>query len=101
MNIRSNKPLVESKKLREFMGKVVTITKAELNETQYKSVDNPKGEIAIFTTTEFGPLTSFNGAPRTDAKAMIEGKIVLPKAVKIVQAKSKKTGRLYIALEEA
>ncbi len=93
--------MVEAKPLREFMGKVLTITKAEVNETQYKSVDNPKGEIAVFTTTEFGALKTFNAAPLTDARDMVAGKIALPKAVKVVQAKSKKTGRLYIALEEA
>ena len=86
--------MVEAKPLRDFMGKVLTVTKAEVNDTQY-------GPIAVFTTTEVGAVKTFNQAPLTDAKAMIAGKIALPKAVKVVQAKSKKTGRLYIALEEA
>jgi len=86
--------LVEAKPLRDFMEKVATVTKAEVNQTQY-------GELAVFTTTEFGALKSFNAAPLSDAKAMIAGKISLPKKVKIVTAKSKKTGRSYIALEEA
>lgn len=74
-------------------GKVITITKAEVKTTQY-------GPLAVFTTSD-GLFKSFNKAPLSDAEAIVAGKIALPKAVKVVQAKSGKSGRQYIALEEA
>jgi hypothetical protein len=71
-----------------------TITKAEIKTTQY-------GPLAVFETKELGNVKSFNGAILTDAEAIVAGKIALPKAVVAVTVKSKKSGRNYIALQEA
>lgn len=71
-----------------------TITKAKVKTTQY-------GDLAIFETAELGNVKSFNDAPIQDAKDIVAGKIALPKAVVAVTVKSKKTGRDYIALQEA